>query len=273
MATALLAAILLAAAAAALAGTAPLAFEERGSGSPTIVLVHSIGGDRNDWSAVTPLLAARHRVLLVDLPGHGASPAPAGDPTVRSAAASLARTLADRHVERAILVGHSYGALVVLQAALDQPKRAAAVVAVDAATFTPPDSERIAQADRVLKERYSVFLSAVYESMTSDPAAGETLLVRAERVPQPLLTAYIHDSWREDLRPRIRSLKTPVHVVATDGLWPKTESWSNARKRLGYETAGMVEGHRMIESKHMVAVDQPDSLAAVIESVASAPRR
>ncbi|MGE5178685.1 MAG: alpha/beta fold hydrolase [Bacteroidota bacterium] len=264
----LAAAILAATAAAALAGPAPLAFEERGAGSPTIVLVHNIGGDRSDWSAVAARLAARHRVLLVDLPGHGSSPAPAGDPTVRSAAASLAKTLSDRRVDHAILVGHSYGALVALQAALDQPKRVAAVVVVDAATYTPPDSERIAQADRVLRERYSVFLSAVYESMASTEAEGESLVAHAERVPQPILTAYFHDVWREDLRPRLRSLKTPVHVVATRELWPEAESWVSARKRLGYETAGPVEGHRMLDSKHMVAFEQPDSLAGIIESVA-----
>ncbi|HET7499189.1 MAG TPA: alpha/beta fold hydrolase [Candidatus Eisenbacteria bacterium] len=266
------AALALVLAASALAGKpAPLAVQESGSGSPTIVLVHSIGGDRNDWSAVAPRLAEHHRVLIVELPGHGQSPAPDGAPTVEGASASLAKTLADRKVEHAILVGHSYGALVALKTAADQPKRARAVVAVDAATYTPADSVRIAEADRVLRERYTVFLSAVYQAMTKNPATGDSLLARAMRVEPSVLTEYFHDSWREDLRPAIRSLKTPVHLVATEGLWPSAESWTSARKRLGYETAGPAEGHRVAESAHMVALDQPDSLAAIIEAVAAHP--
>jgi len=266
------AALALVLAASALAGKpAPLAVQESGSGSPAIVLVHSIGGDRNDWSAVAPRLAEHHRVLIVELPGHGLSPPPDGTPTVEAASAALAKTLADRKVERAILVGHSYGALVALKTAADQPKRARAVVAVDASTYTPADSERIAEADRVLTERYAVFLSAVYQAMTKNPATGDSLLARAMRVEPSVLTGYFRDSWREDLRPAIRSLKTPVHLVATEGLWPDAESWTSARKRLGYETAGPAVGHRVAESAHMVALDQPDSLAAIIENVAAHP--
>lgn len=269
------AAIMAGAAAAAVAmasGPGGLAAEERGKGSPAIVLIHSIGGDRSDWERVATLLAPRHRVLVVDLPGHGQSPALEGSPTVATVAAALTRTLADRRVEHAVLVGHSYGGLVALQAAMDQPKRAAAVVVVDAMSYTWADSERVATASQVLHERYSVFLNVVYSAMSRDAARGESLEAHAWRVPQPVLTGYFLDAWREDLRPRLRSLKTPVHVVATEGLWPERESWANARVRIGYETAGPVEGHRVAASGHAVALDQPDSLAAIIESVASRRR-
>jgi pimeloyl-ACP methyl ester carboxylesterase len=249
-----------------------LAAEERGKGSPAIVLIHSIGGDHSDWERVATILAPRHRVLVVDLPGHGQSPAPEGAPTVAGAAAALTRTLAERHVEHAILVGHSYGGLVALQAALDQPKRAAAVVVVDAMSYSSADSERVATASQVLHERYSVFLNAVYSGMSRDAARGESLEAHAWRVPQPVLTGYFLDAWREDLRPRLRTMKTPVHVVTTEGLWPERESWASARVRLGYETSGFVEGHRVAASGHVVALDQPDSLAAIIESVASRRR-
>ncbi len=254
------------------AGAGALAAEELGKGSPAIVLIHSIGGDRSDWARVGPILASRHRVILVDLPGHGQSPPFEAEPTVKSVAAALGRTLAERRVEHAVLVGHSYGALIALQAALDQPKRAAAVVVVDAMSYSSADSERVATASQVLHERYSVFLNVVYSAMSRDAARGESLEAHAWRVPQPVLTGYFLDAWREDLRPRLRSLKTPVHVVATEGLWPERESWANARVRIGYETAGPVEGHRVAASGHAVALDQPDSLAAIIESVASRRR-
>jgi pimeloyl-ACP methyl ester carboxylesterase len=257
------------AAAGALAASGLLAAEERGSGAPAIVLIHSIGGSRADWSAVAPRLAKRHRVVLVDLPGHGRSPAASSRPTVPEASAALARTLSKMKIERAVLVGHSYGALVALQTAIDRPKSAAAVVVVDASSFMAADSERIAQAEKFLTERYTVYVSAVFSGMSNDQALGDSLAARALRVPQPVLSAYFRDSWREDLRPKIRSLKTPVFLVATEATWPVGESWTSARRRLGYETAGPAVGRRIIGSGHMVALDQPDSLAAVIGDVAS----
>jgi len=252
------------------AGPPPLASEEKGSGSPTIVLIHSIGGDRSDWSAVATLLAVRHRVLLIDLPGHGESALPTKAPAVKDVAREVARALFEHRVERAILVGHSYGALIALQTALDQPKRAQTVVAVDTPTYSTADSEQVASVDKILRERYTVFLSAVFTPMSRDQARGDTLVAHAARVPHDVLAGYFRDAWKEDLRPRLRKLKTPVHLVATETLWPPGESWTSARRRLGYETAGPAQGHRILDSGHMVAMDQPDSLAAVIEAIAAA---
>lgn len=55
-----------------------IAFEEQGSGSP-LVLLHGLGDRRQSWTSVTDLLAEHHRVISVDLPGFGATPAPAQD--------------------------------------------------------------------------------------------------------------------------------------------------------------------------------------------------
>jgi pimeloyl-ACP methyl ester carboxylesterase len=244
-----------------------LAWETRGSGSPTIVLIHAIGGDRSDWDRVAPRLAAHRRVLLVDLPGHGRSPAPK-TPTVAEAARLLERVLADRRVERAMLVGHSFGALVALEAAAAHPARAAAVVAVDVGTYTPADSAQIASVDAILRERYPIFLQAIFRPMSRDPVIADTLIERASRVPREVLSGYFRAAWHSDLRPRIRGMKTPVHLVATDAIWPPAESWTSARRRLGYETAGQAVGHRISNAAHFVAFDQPDSLAAVLERIA-----
>lgn len=52
-----------------------IAFEERGRGHP-LVLLHGLGDRRQSWKAVTGRLAEEHRVISVDLPGFGATPAP-----------------------------------------------------------------------------------------------------------------------------------------------------------------------------------------------------
>jgi pimeloyl-ACP methyl ester carboxylesterase len=83
-------------------------------------------------------------------------------------------------------------------------------------------------------------------------------------IPRETMAAYFRDAWTTDLRPRVRSLKTPVLLVVTNTTWPASEPWDAARKRLGYETAGPVTARRVEGSGHMVPLDQPDTLAAAI---------
>ncbi|WP_432495137.1 alpha/beta fold hydrolase [Kineococcus auxinigenes] len=96
-----------------------------GPGAPRVLLVHGLGGAASTWSLVAPALAHDHRLLLVDLPGHGDSPPPGpaeGPGAMR--AAELGRRLRRAAVRlRAAegsavhLVGHSLGGWVCLEAA------------------------------------------------------------------------------------------------------------------------------------------------------------
>src|SRR5258705_9135541 len=76
-----------------------------GRGS-TIVLVHGPGGSIQDWLPTARRLARTHRVLLIELPGHGLSPLP-GPVTLEGAAATLDATLAEESKEPVVLVGHA----------------------------------------------------------------------------------------------------------------------------------------------------------------------
>ena len=270
---------LLAMACAALlaAGTAEtaaptLATFERGRGEPTLVLIHGLGQDHSVWDRVAPKLAERHRLILVDLPGHGASEAIAPI-SVGSVAEALDRALAKLKVKRAVLVGHSYGGLVALEEASDHADRASGVVSIDLATYTQIDSERVANLETILRDRYPLFIQGVFSPMTRDESQVDSVIEKAGRVPQEVMSAYFRDAWHADLRPRIKSLKTPVLVVATDVTWTPAESWTSARTRLGYETAGPATGRRIWESGHLIPIDQPDTLALAIEAFAATLRK
>jgi len=90
----------------------------------TIVFLHGALNDHSVWSNQSDALAARgYAVLALDLPGHGAaSPGPALASVEAMAAWLLARLDSDG-VERALLVGHSMGSLVALEAARRAPAR------------------------------------------------------------------------------------------------------------------------------------------------------
>lgn len=103
-----------------------------GAGSP-LVLVHGLGGIIENWCALAPALAERHRVLVPDLPGHGRSALLAEarnlDP-LADAALGLAEA---EDVRGAVWIGHSLGGVVALRAAVLRPDAVRGVVLAAAA--------------------------------------------------------------------------------------------------------------------------------------------
>lgn len=127
------------------AGT--IAVEEHGHGDGIpIVLVHGMAADASFWHATVRGLAARHRVLIPELRGHGRS-APPTDHVweVAAFADDLAAVLAELHLERVMMVGHSFGATVVLDLLARHPARVAGALLLDPAgdfSYVPPEALR-----------------------------------------------------------------------------------------------------------------------------------
>jgi pimeloyl-ACP methyl ester carboxylesterase len=102
-----------------------LAYTRSGAGAP-LVLLHGLGGIRQAWDPVIPILAERFDVLAVDLPGFGDSePLPAHvEPTPAALAASVASFLDGLGVTSPHIVGHSHGGWVALEFAHLRPAAA-----------------------------------------------------------------------------------------------------------------------------------------------------
>jgi pyruvate dehydrogenase E2 component (dihydrolipoamide acetyltransferase) len=98
-----------------------------------IVLVHGFGGDLNNWLFVQPALTERHRVIALDLPGHGGSTKEVGAGNLGALSAALSGFLNAIDVVKAHLVGHSLGAAVVLRTALDHPSQVASLTLISPA--------------------------------------------------------------------------------------------------------------------------------------------
>jgi pimeloyl-ACP methyl ester carboxylesterase len=95
-----------------------LAYEDRGRG-PLLLLVHGSPGSARAWQRVIDRLVDGHRVVALDLPGHGSTPAlpdDAGRHIGRTAA--LIEALVGMVGQPAVLAGHSYGGVVALATAL-----------------------------------------------------------------------------------------------------------------------------------------------------------
>jgi pimeloyl-ACP methyl ester carboxylesterase len=108
-----------------------LAYEEQGSGDP-LVLVHGLATTRVIWRRVLPLLADARRVIAVDVPGFGATPA-AGDGFELDVVADALH--AGLPVGRYDLVGHSLGGAIAITLAHRHPEAVGRLVLVAPAGF------------------------------------------------------------------------------------------------------------------------------------------
>ena len=101
------------------------------SGEPTLILVHGWSCDARYWREQLAHFAARHRVVTVDLAGHGHSGMGREDYTMRSFGEDV-RAVADAvGGDQLILVGHSMGGLVIAEAARLLPGRVLGLIGVD----------------------------------------------------------------------------------------------------------------------------------------------
>jgi 3-oxoadipate enol-lactonase len=94
-----------------------------------VVLVHSLGTALGLWDRLATELVERHRVVRLDLRGHGWSPAPHGPYTVDDLADDVVGLADQLHVDRFALVGLSIGGAVGQNLALREPQRLTALVA------------------------------------------------------------------------------------------------------------------------------------------------
>ena len=104
-----------------------------GGEGPPIVLVHGLGGTIENWRALAPALAARHRVLVPDLPGHGHSAPLVETRDLDSFAQAVLGIAEAEEIREAVWVGHSLGGVVALRAVTLRPSAARGLVLAAAA--------------------------------------------------------------------------------------------------------------------------------------------
>ncbi|MFF1715226.1 alpha/beta fold hydrolase [Streptomyces sp. NPDC058268] len=117
-----------------------------GGEGPQLVLLHGFSRSLTDWDASAAFLTAGHRVLAVDLPGHGRSPR-ISPWTIPAVLRDIAETLDAHGVSEALLVGHSLGGMIAVEYARAYPERARAAVNLDGFWWARayPGAERVSE--------------------------------------------------------------------------------------------------------------------------------
>jgi pimeloyl-ACP methyl ester carboxylesterase len=239
-------------------GGVRLHYMERGNGPPVVIL-HGNGAMVDDIiiSGLLDQTRQSHRAVAFDRPGFGHSERPRGHSWSASAQAGLLpEAFALLGIHRPIVVGHSWGTMVALALALDNPNQVSGLVLASGYYYPGP------RADVTLSSASATPVLGDVICHTAGPMLGEAMapaVFRKMFAPQPIsvrfdqefpvalalrpsqVRAYSEDAAHmnasaEELSPRYGSLSCPVIILSGDG--DKIVDFERQSIRLHRELAG-----------------------------------
>jgi pyruvate dehydrogenase E2 component (dihydrolipoamide acetyltransferase) len=163
----------------------------QGEGDEAVLLLHGFGGDAQNWRFVMAGLAQERTVVALDLPGHGASTKDVGDGAVGAFVTEVVTVLDALGIERAHVVGHSFGGLVAAHFAAQHAGRVISLALVAPAGLGGAVSQAFLEGFVTASSRREVksVLRSLFsrEELVSRPLIEEVLRYkRLEGVPEAL---------------------------------------------------------------------------------------
>jgi len=164
-------------------------YEEKGSGDPPIVFVHGLACAHEDWHKQVEYFALSHRVVTLDLRGHGRSVGCTSGFDIVSFGADVAALITALQLPPVLLVGHSMGCRVVLECARIAPRSVAGLVLIDGSNLAATNAEvaRRATLNAIQASGYEAFFDRLFTQMftsASDAETRDATVARARRLPQ-----------------------------------------------------------------------------------------
>jgi pimeloyl-ACP methyl ester carboxylesterase len=157
-------------------------FVRAGRGTPPLVFVHGFACSAEDWKPQLEHFQKTNEVVACDLRGHGRTPGRPHECSIEHYGGDVAALVNNLELSDCILVGHSMGCRVVLEANRLIPDRVAGIVLVDGsrnATSDPEGAEAAARAT-VAKLGYGAFAETLFRQMFFTPSAqADAIVARA----------------------------------------------------------------------------------------------
>jgi pimeloyl-ACP methyl ester carboxylesterase len=189
-------------------------FERRGDEGEPLVFVHGYTGDLQDWRHQLAEFGASHRVLAIDLRGHGRSQAsPDRDAySILRMADDVEQLIAEAGFERYHLAGHSMGGAISQEIALRSPGRLM--------SLTLEDTGHTFGLGR--NERYQKYIAARFETAEKQGMAA------VAEIPSPIPPPpHLPPGRREEERLRLAAMSVDAFI----GAWQGLNGWAGTKDR------------------------------------------
>lgn len=220
------------------------------------------------WAPVLPALAASHRVVAPDLRGFGESPQPGED---YADADDVAHLLDALGIDRAAVVGSSYGGRIALELAARHPERVASLVLLNAAyrglEVTDPDVLAFGEREDELLEAGDVAgataLNVDFWLLPEVPEAVRADVARMQRRAFEVQLA----ADEQDPPPRAERIDVDAAAIGVPTLVVSGDRDVAHHRDIARLLAREIPGAELVEldwAGHLPSVERPDEMAALI---------
>lgn len=251
-------------------------------GGPALVLLHTMRTQLDIFQRIVPSLAARYRVIALDLPGHGYSDLPPADYTATLFIDTVRGFLEQLDIRDAVLLGESIGGTTALGLAARGNPRVRAVVA--ASTYDYDRGRGLLRASPVSRLVVGVsdvpVLGATVTRLRQYPIVKHILDggLHRERLPAPLarelylvgnrpghasaFASLVHHwpSWEAE-REHYGDIQVPVLLLYGEHDWSRPAERAETARR----TPG-AESHTVERAGHFLSFDAPAEVVALVTS-------
>ncbi|HEY6066296.1 MAG TPA: alpha/beta hydrolase [Thermoanaerobaculia bacterium] len=243
----------------------PIHYTADGKGEPALVFVHCWTCDRRFWDAQMAFFSRDHRVVAMDLAGHGESGGNREDWTIEAFGDDVRAVVDALGLRRVVLVGSSMGGLVSLEAARRLGSRVVGIVPVDSLLdfeyrMKPGEvKSAIVRMQGHYRREASRFITQYLFSPSTPPAVRRRVLEKATSAPPGPAVAMLHASWVYDPLPALAEIRAPIRAINSDK-YP-TNLAVNRRHSPGFK-ARIMKG-----AGHYLMIEDPDRFNQLLAAV------
>ena len=248
----------------------PISYEIYGAGESTLVFVHGWSCDARYWRAQLPHFAENHRVVMLDLAGHGHSGTTRSQYTMRAFGEDVKAVIEATGSRRVILIGHSMGGSVIAEAARLIPNRVKGLIGVDTLENIeyPITREELKKMIAPLEKDFRAGSRQFVEEMISpqtDPQLREWILSDMSAAPPAVALSAMNNMMSQYITGEAAKIfdeiRIPVITVNGD-MWPVNYE-ANRRHMLSFD-AIVLKG-----ADHFLMLNRPEQFNRALETAIS----
>ena len=260
--------------------------ERHGSGGRPLILVPGLASGGWVWQETVRAFSGEHAVYVLTLPGFDGRP-PAAANAFAVARTAIEKLIAQRRLDKPVIVGHSLGGTLALAVAEEKPAQVGGVVSIDGLpvmpgteALTPPERSRYAEG---LKTRMADTDPARFGAQQQaymrtigvvDMGKADDIALLTGRSDPASSGQYAADVLALDLRPGLKDIAVPVLVIAPWFAPDGAQQGLSAAAKADYYRALMAGAPRVATvtvepARHFAMIDQPQQVNDAIRKYLS----